>query len=270
MTTAEDKFKHALQVFRIEAQESVQTLYAYLTIHAVMGESESVTDAINETQLFWGTCLNSLQTSLFIVLGRIFDRKSKHNLFALLGYAEKNPKLFSLESLATRKREASANADDWLEEYLARAHVPGQKDFRRLRRRANHYAKIYHKNYRLIRHRIHAHKEVTEPEKIRSLYSKTRIRELENTVVYLNKLYQCLYDLYVNGREPRLSSMPYSVQSIRHKRIPTFQSALTQQQTVKDTEDTLRMVEIGLPQIQKKRDTRDDWNEYLLRKCSNR
>src|ERR1700679_3076964 len=84
----EERFAYGLEVFRREADEAVQHLYAYLTMHAVAAEDKSVRQLFNSFPLFWLTTLRGLQTSLFMVLGRIFSQDSEHNLDALLGLAE--------------------------------------------------------------------------------------------------------------------------------------------------------------------------------------
>jgi len=231
----EAKFVRDLEIFRAEAQSGAQMLYAFLSLQTTLAEKKNLRDAVNENPLFWKTSLAAMQTSFFITLGRVFDESSKHNLFALLKYAEDHADIFSLDALAARKRAASANADEWLEGYLATAHVPTGDDFHRLRRRAQHYNRIYRKNYKRIRNKIYAHKEATDDATVQSLFANTRIRELENIFVYLNKVHECLWQLLNNGREPRLRAMPYSVNRIRRTRVPEYHFTLVQQQIVKET-----------------------------------
>jgi AbiU2 len=80
----EDRFENELEVFRKEADEALQHLYVYLAMHAVAGDSASVRDLYNSAPLFWLTTQRALQTSVFIVLGRIFSQDSEHNLDTLL------------------------------------------------------------------------------------------------------------------------------------------------------------------------------------------
>ena len=231
----EARFTEDLEIFRAEAQSGAQMLYAFLSMQAVLAEKRRLRDAVNENPLFWKTTLAAMQTSFFITLGRVFDTSSKHNLFKLLKYAEDHAEIFSLDALAARKQAASPNADEWLDEYLATAHVPTQQDFDRLRRRAQHYDRIYRRNYKRIRNKIYAHKEATDDATVQSLFANTRIRELENIFVYLNKVHECLWQLLNNGREPKLRPMPYAVNSIRRTRVPEYHFALVQQQIVKET-----------------------------------
>ncbi len=80
MSGAEQAFIRELEIFRSEAQAGAQFLYAYLAFNAIIGKNRKALDLVNETPLLWKTSMGALQTSLFIVLGRIFDQSSKHNI----------------------------------------------------------------------------------------------------------------------------------------------------------------------------------------------
>lgn len=235
----EAKFKKHLEIFRTEAQSGAQCLYAFLAIESAVADHRRFLDAVNKTPLYWKTCLASLQMAFFMTLGRVFDRSSDHNIFKLLEIAEQNPAIFSLDSLAARKRAASQNANDWLDEYLRNAHVPNNADFLRLRRRASHYEKLYLSIYKRIRNKVYAHKEIVDSVRVQTLFSKTRTRDLENMFIYLIKLHECLWNLLENGREPKLRAMPYAIKSIRRRKVPAYQFSQVQQQIVAESLDLL-------------------------------
>ena len=69
---------------------------------------------LNTAALFWNTNLAALQLSAFIVLGRIFDQSSKHNVDRVLKIAQDNLNIFSKAELGRRKQGASATPPDWL------------------------------------------------------------------------------------------------------------------------------------------------------------
>jgi hypothetical protein len=134
MISQEKKFTSELEIFRTEAQAGAQFLYAYLSFNSILSEKKSTLKIINRTPLFWNTSIGALQTSFFIVLGRIFDQKSTHNIDMLLKSAQDNIGIFSKEALADRKRRGSDNADEWIDDYLKNVYVPTAKDFRELRK----------------------------------------------------------------------------------------------------------------------------------------
>ena len=214
----EEHFEYKLEVFRRESNEAVQHLYAYLTMHAVAGDDKSVRQLFNSEPLFWLTTLRALQTSVFIVLGRIFSQKSKHSLDALLRIAEKDREIFSRECLAVRKSEIQGLD---VQRYVRDAYVPKAADFRGFRREIKDWRRIYEANYRAVRNRIFAHADVSQPDDLGSLFAKTNIREIERLVTDLVALHSRLQNLLQNGTEPcaaalaRLSEMLcYNVPSL--------------------------------------------------------
>jgi hypothetical protein len=46
------------------------------------------------------------------------------------------------------------------------------------------------------------------------MFQKTRIRDFEKLIVFLNQLHDVLREMYQNGRRPTLRPMPYSVRSL--------------------------------------------------------
>lgn len=232
MVTPEDKFIHDLEIFRTEATSGLQFYFTWLAIQYIIGENKKALDMLNENSIFWMTNISALQISAFITLGRIFDNNSKNNISKLLAYAEKNRDIFSKTALADRKRKGSDNADEWLPTYLKSVHVPADKDFNRLKKNVKKYQKIYDENYRKIRNRIYAHKEVTKKEKVTQLFKRTTIRELEIIFVFLIKFYNALWELTYNGKEPKLKSLPYSIKELIKRRTPKWQSKSIQELVV--------------------------------------
>lgn len=239
MANPEQQFIHELEVFRTEAQVGAQFLYAYLSFNSVINEKKKTYNEVNKTPLFWNTTMGSLQTSFFIVLGRIFDQKSKHNIDRLIKIAQDNKDIFSKAALAKRKKSGSANADEWLDDYLKSVYEPTAKDFRELRKKIREFRKIYESNYRDIRHKIYAHKAVSDAEEIQKLFSKTNIRELQKVFVFVNALYEALWELLYNGRKPILRRMRYSVKSMMRNRKPEWQSQTVQERMVGEISDFL-------------------------------
>lgn len=236
MKTKEAKFRNELEVFRTEVEASIQFFYTDLAINAVLGDNKEALKIVNRTPLFWRTNVGSLQTSFFIVLGRIFDQKSNHNVDKLLKVAQNNSIIFSTEALERRKREESANANEWIDDYMKDVYVPSADDFRRLRKYVNKYRTIYKDKYRDIRRKVHAHKELSKAEDVQKLYAKTNIREMQKLIIFLNRLYVALWELFHNGHKPTLRPMKYSVKSMRMAKTPEWQSKHVQERIVNETE----------------------------------
>ena len=180
MANPDTTFEQELEVFRTEAEAGTQFFYAYLTVHAVAGDHNSVYRNLNQAPLFWNTALAALQTATFIALGRVFDQQSPYNIDKVLGFARDHPEMFTKSALAKRKQGISTVRPGWLDEYLFGAYVPVAADFRRLRNHVKERRKIYERSYRDLRRKVFAHKELTDRATVQALFAKTNIRELHH------------------------------------------------------------------------------------------
>jgi len=45
------------------------------------------------------------------------------------------------------------------------------------------------------------------------MFQKTRIRDFEKLIVFLNRLHDAIWNMYYNGRRPTLRPMAYSVRA---------------------------------------------------------
>ncbi|MEW6108163.1 MAG: hypothetical protein AB1632_03190 [Nitrospirota bacterium] len=244
MKNREDKFNHELEVFRTEIDSAIQFFYAYVTMNAALAGNKDALDMVNRTPLFWKTVSGALQTSFFIALGRIFDQhqKSQHNIDKLIRIAQDNAIIFSKEELEVRARGRSANSSEWIDDFMKRAYVPRADDFRRLRRYVSKYRKIYEKVYRDIRHKLYAHKELSNPDDVKGLFAKTNIREIQKLLIFLNKLHFALWLLFHNGNKPVLRQMKYSVNRMRRREIPKWESTHIQEHMVNETEKFFKLL----------------------------
>ena len=249
MTKNEKKFTAELEIFRSEAQAGAQFLYGYLSFNSIVSEKKKTLHAVNRTPFFWNTTMGAYQTSFFIVLGRIFDQKSPHNIDRLLKVAQENIEIFSKASLEKRKRAESDNAHEWIGDYIKSVYEPNAKDFRALRKKVNEHRSIYKANYSDIRHKIYAHKEITDSEEVQKLFSNTNIRELQKVFVFVNALYEALWQLFYNGRKPILHRMRYSVKSMRKARKPEWQIQTVQERMVAEVEDCLNHLANNAKQV---------------------
>lgn len=237
MKTKEEKFERELEVFRTEVEFAIQFLYTFLTIKSVLSKNKQALKTVNITPLFWKTNVGALQTSFFIVLGRIFYQKSEHNIDRLIGVAQDHSDIFSAKALEVRKRAMSTNADEWISDYMKDVYVPTVDDFRRLRKYIRKYRKIYENTYKDIRHKIYAHKELTNESDINKLYARTNIREMQKLLIFLKRVYEALWELFHNGSKPILRAMKYSVRSImKNVQAPEWQSVYVQEQIVHEVQ----------------------------------
>ena len=129
-----EEFENELETFRKEIRSGTDFFYTYLTIKTIIGKDKKACQILNETPLFWQINLEALRTASFIVLGRIFDQGTKHNIDKLLGKAQQHKEIFSKASLRNRKQLDNAIEPDWIQEYIKSAYEPTDEDFRKLRK----------------------------------------------------------------------------------------------------------------------------------------
>jgi hypothetical protein len=162
-------------------------------------------EALNATPLFWITVRGGLAQYALIALGRVFDQSSPRNMDTILRLTyESREHVFSKHALAGRKRAGSDNADEWLAAFMERASAPTIADFKRLSRLVKKYRKIYEFQYQDIRNKTLGHTEIVDDTELAALYAKTNIRDLERLLIFLNKFHKALWELFYNGRRPRL------------------------------------------------------------------
>jgi hypothetical protein len=206
-------FEAELEIFRNEVEAVTQFFHAERTFHVMAAKYKEVHEFLNRTPMFWNTCTAALQTSTIITLGRIFDKKSRHNLDALISMARNNRKIFSKQALEGRKKLLPITPADVVA-FMSDAYEPALADFARIEELVHARRTIYETNYKNLRHKWFAHRGVSGQE-IEKLFSATNVEELNQMFQFLGLLYLQLWQLFVNGREPKFdesfSGMPGDV-----------------------------------------------------------
>ena len=192
------QFVELLNTYYGDAGQAAQFVYAYLAIHAVAGTNDEVRRALNNEALFWNTVLGSLQTSVFIVLGRVFDPNNQHGPYAVLRAARGDPAVFGFDALAERKRKIFGDDKPGLATYIADINVPTEKHFARMQRVLDGYKKIFDDDYRDLRSKVFAHK-VYRGKQVSDLFSRTNIDDLQRMVTFLGRFFHAWSDTYENG-----------------------------------------------------------------------
>lgn len=246
MTPEEEAFDNELDIFRREVESGMQFFYAWLAINGV-AKDKAIENALNESSLFWMTILGSLQQSMFITLGRLFDQDSAHNVDTILRMAQRNSSMFSKSALGRRKTGTSSSPPEWLGDYLRQAHEAAPDDFRRLRAHVRKWRSVYDAKCRDIRRKIHAHKEIVDQSKVHALYSNVRIREIEHMLVFLKKLQLALWELFHNGRKPVLRPMPYAgSRMLKGARSSSRSMEHVHRRIIEEARDALQALKAGI------------------------
>jgi hypothetical protein len=241
MSAAEAEFKRELDIFSAEGEDAIKFFYAGQTVHAVAASDKSVDRALNNAPMFWNTSLGALQTATLVTVGRVFDPNPKnHTITRLLNIAHDNLDIFSKQAFAARIREINATADEWLPERLHIAYEPTSEDFRRLKRCVATHRRTYEAHYRPLRNSVFAHRGVLERAELGALFANTNIPELEQLLVFLDRLHVALWQLFYNGYKPTLRAARFSVREMREQPLPQPEQRNLPERVMHETEHLLK------------------------------
>jgi hypothetical protein len=121
----EAEYREHFDVVKNDIIAATRSFYTYTEINKFASEGQGNYNKINQDAYFWMGQLYALQTTWFIVLGRLFDRGSGYSIRKFLALTVAHKGLFSKTALAERKRKAAGQENpEWLNEYLRTAWEP--------------------------------------------------------------------------------------------------------------------------------------------------
>jgi len=233
-----DRFKMQLDNFRNEVSAVARFIYIDYALNHAASKSRRLLSQLNNTPTLWLSIFNACQMAAYVSLGRIFDHTSQYNMGALVKSVENNLELFGRDKLAERKREGRSRNPPWLVKYLDAAYYPTQADVRWLKGKEKRYRTIYDRAIRPVRNKYLAHRVRIDAKEVASLYGGGLVRELWHLSASLLELHTALWQLYHNGKKPRLRPIRYSPKAMfdgerhpsgEHERIVEEIKAFVQQ-----------------------------------------
>lgn len=239
MTANEKAFERELEVFRKDCESAAQFFYGHMAINEVARRRQVVLAFLNRNAMFWNTTSGAMQAAAIVAMGRSFDQGSPHNVDRLMKLAQGDPTMFSRTSLRRRKENDWGVPSARLDDYMRDVYVPGPADFRRLRSHIKKHRRVYESNYRDLRHRIYAHTVATDDAERHQLFLRTKFREIESLLLFLMRMYEALWHLFMNGRKPTLRVLERSVRSSGRLTLPRTSLSGVHRRMTKDTEDML-------------------------------
>jgi hypothetical protein len=181
------RFLSELTIFHEEQAIAQRYFFGYLTIRGKAAKDKELLDVINLNPWFWITVDHSLLLATFIALGRIFDQDSPHNIDKLLSAVSADLKGFSHAALKARLLAKGRSADE-AAAHVKHAHELTAKGVRALKNEVKKWRRIYRENYKDIRHKVFAHREVSDFDEIKALFAKTKVEELKKLFHFLNSV----------------------------------------------------------------------------------
>jgi hypothetical protein len=209
-------FEGQLENLRSEANLATRYVYAELAINYHAAKSKRLLQKLNETPHFWMLCRAGFQTSAYLAISRVFERKnnSRFNLENLLLSFERELPSFQREALESRKLKNQSERPEWLNEYLDTAYYPSSDDAVYLRRLVEKQRLMFDNSIRAVRNQYFAHRQVTESSQVSALFGKGTIKEICQLCVFLVQLHDSMRELLQNGRKPAIRARKYSIDAI--------------------------------------------------------
>lgn len=238
----ENEFEERLNMFTSEVESANQFYYASMAIHHTYSIDQEVKKTLDEFRLVTLTMLGSLQTSLLVTFGRIFDDESKYTVHKLLQFMRKHQEMFTTEALHARKARLAkpASVEAWIDQF--QSYPPSEEVFTEFGRLLRPHRKMYESKLSGIRDKWIAHRELNGFE-ANNLFGKTQMVEVEDALSFLLGLGLGLWQWFYNGTKPSV------VQDLEgyertHPLEPKF-SMRHQKKTAEQMESFLRRLNQG-------------------------
>ncbi|OGS80865.1 MAG: hypothetical protein A2Z94_03625 [Gallionellales bacterium GWA2_55_18] len=215
----ETQYMEELYLIINEVNTAIECFYTYIEIHNYAAEDKRIFKVLNENPTFWNINLYSLQTTFFIVLGRIFDDgEDTHSIHKLLAATVAHSEFFSKNALGARKAAAGLKPDD-VDSYIADVFEPQVPDLRVLKKTFSIHRVNYDATYADIRSRVFAHNILISKQDVGALFDKALIGEINNMLYNLKDILDALRDLVQNGRRPEFGVRTYEYQNRIKQRV---------------------------------------------------
>jgi AbiU2 len=197
----EGEYKRNFDLIAGQISGATRAFYTYMEINKFASESKQNYAKINRDGHFWSGQLYALQTTWFIVLGRIFDpTRGAYSIHDFLKSTVTYKGLFSRAALAERKRLAAGQSQpEWLDDFLKSAWEPRAADLERIRSTIEKSDTKWKNIYQPIRNKLFAHIDINAA--VADLFRDTLVGDIEDILYDLNKLRTAVFQLLENGRE---------------------------------------------------------------------
>jgi len=186
-----------------------------------------------------------MEYQAIVSVGKIFGprKRNPYNIDTLFQVLGEFLSVFSKESLIARKRRISANADEWLPQFMEHVYVPDLEDIRALQRLSRPHRKTYETQWKQVRDEHVAHSAMVEPNARWEMFQKTRISDLEELLGFLNQLHAALWRMYYDGQRPILELPPTcSVKDLVATKLGDLRQSRTQDHIVAETRKCMFLI----------------------------
>ena len=200
-----------IQLVSTEIEDAITIFHTSEEINLLAVHDGEILRLLNEDALFWKVQTYSLQTSLFMILGRIFDSaQDARSIHKVVSTVVGQHQLFSKQALAARKTKEGFPPDG-LDQFIAAAWAPSSAaELRFLKKGLAKHNGRFEEVYRPIRNKIFAHRLLSNDQAAFQLFRVTSRVEVAEILDFLHDLIDAIQDLYLNGNQPELDKRSYT------------------------------------------------------------
>jgi hypothetical protein len=203
---SEVSYWNDFQFIENEVSRAIELFYIADELNNLARENSAVLKRFNEAPRFWIMQRYAFDVALYIELGKIFDSgKDALSIHDLVQATVDNPAYFSKTSLRARKSQATTKPA-WLDAYMDEVTEPTSVKLEALRNALSPFTKKMTQVYRPVRNKIVAHNIARDTSETEVLFAKTNREDIKELLYFLHDLVQNLWQLYHNGRIPKLES----------------------------------------------------------------
>ena len=192
-----------MERFGQEVETALRVFYAYRSASELFSED---TNRFYQNPHFWMIFLGSVQRTLFISIGRLYD--PSNDAFTFQRFIERcrdNIEEFGREHVEKRKleslrRQGETGRPEWLDDFLNRASYAEIEDIDRLARLARPFNRRMREVYVEIRSKVFAH-AILHDEAIASILGQANLQEMENALTALWSIEEQIFHLAYNGKD---------------------------------------------------------------------
>ncbi|MEZ8119907.1 hypothetical protein ACED30_10395 [Vibrio splendidus] len=143
-----DNVEGYLKEYSNEIFALTRTYFTWKCINTMASKDKEILKVMNHTPSTWNAILHSLQTTMFISLGRVFDIDDEaFSIHKFVKFCADNFEEFGSGALRKRKMAGHKEPPEWLEGYLNTAHFPKKEELLRLRGEVAKKYKVYESTY---------------------------------------------------------------------------------------------------------------------------
>jgi len=212
-----------VEKFGQEVETALRAFYAYKSANELFSHDTSL---FYKNPHFWMIFLGSVQRTLFISLGRLYDPgKDAFTFQKFIKGCRENVEEFGREYVEKRKLDSlriqiEPGRPEWLDGFLNDACYGKLEDIDKLARLAKPYNRRMRGLYMEIRSKIFAHAILHDEAAASDLLADTSLTEIENALTALWSIYEQVWHMAYNGsKDLTFEIRPYRYKDEVHRAV---------------------------------------------------